>query len=552
VSSAGVTVPPSGQRERQSVSSGVLESPVWQLAGLLLAILSIFANHWENDGLWFQGDAPRHAVTGFFYWDLLTALPRHPLSYALSYYARYPVINVGAYPPLFHLVEGFALAVVPSAYAVKALVTGCAAVAGLYTMLWGRRWIGPLAGWAGLCTVLTPGFVRYSTAILLNIPAVATGMAALYHLHAWLETDRARDRRLFVLLTVATILTYIPGGLVLLIAGVWALCFGRRAGARFLLLLAGLLAALIMATAIALPTHLARQLPTVAKLMSPVNWTFYGRVLTELVGEYWCVLASAGFVVGMSIRARRRETGYLATAFVAAIVALAFLPARDERYALLLAPLLILTAFLLIVVTCEILRVWRQAWAITAVAALAALSVRASVEAAVPVVSGIDQVADYLKVHGESDSVLYSGVYEGVFGFYLRAGDPGFRRRLVLSSKLLYRYEQDSRFVWVETPHVSLPEEAIEVLRARSGCRWIAVEIGRESELPASDRHLREALKTSAFERVESFPVRAGRVTRVDLYRIKVPLAPPPPTDLVFPSFSPRVFRGVEPIPSRF
>ena len=49
-------------------------SPDWlddvrlQLAGVGVALLVVASWHWANDGLWFQGDAPRHAVTGLFLW----------------------------------------------------------------------------------------------------------------------------------------------------------------------------------------------------------------------------------------------------------------------------------------------------------------------------------------------------------------------------------------------------------------------------------------------------------------------------------------------------
>jgi len=66
-----------------------------------LALLIVAALNRQSDGLWFQGDAPRHAANGLFWWDLLTALPRDPIEYAVRYYARYPVIAPATYPPFF-------------------------------------------------------------------------------------------------------------------------------------------------------------------------------------------------------------------------------------------------------------------------------------------------------------------------------------------------------------------------------------------------------------------------------------------------------------------
>jgi hypothetical protein len=88
-----------------------LRSRAWQTAGLVLAVLAVAALNRQNDGLWFQGDAPRHAANGLFWWDLLRALPRDPVDYAVRYYARYPVIAPASYPPLFYILEGLAFAV---------------------------------------------------------------------------------------------------------------------------------------------------------------------------------------------------------------------------------------------------------------------------------------------------------------------------------------------------------------------------------------------------------------------------------------------------------
>src|SRR5262249_59604709 len=128
-----------------------------QSLALVAAVVAIALLHADNDGLWFQGDAPRHAVNGFFVWDWLRAFPAEPLTFAVRYYARYPVISPATYPPLFYVVEGFFFQLLgPSPFVAKALIAACAAVAGLYTMAWARRWIAPAWGWGGAGSVFSP------------------------------------------------------------------------------------------------------------------------------------------------------------------------------------------------------------------------------------------------------------------------------------------------------------------------------------------------------------------------------------------------------------
>jgi hypothetical protein len=294
-----------------------------QWAALVAALVLVGTWHWGNDGLWFQGDAPRHAATGLFFWDLLTTLPADPLAFALSYYARYPALVLGAYPPLFHLVEGVAFGLFgASPYVARGLVLVTTAIAGGYAMAWGRRWIGPLAGWAGACTVLLPGAMRYSNAVLLNLPAAAFGLAGLYHFHAWLDAGRGRDRTLFLVWSMAATLTYYPGAIVLPVVMAWMLFTKGRARGRFLIVLAALLAALVVALAVTMPAHLARQLPSTERLLSPVNWIFYGRQLLEMVGAPWLLLAAAGAAVGLRSPALRPTALRLVLAVAVALTCL--------------------------------------------------------------------------------------------------------------------------------------------------------------------------------------------------------------------------------------
>lgn len=529
--------------------AGAAESLRLQCGAVLAAVALVASWHWGNDGLWFQGDAPRHAATGLFFWDLLTALPSDPLDYALRYYARYPVLVLGAYPPLFHVVEGLGYGLFgASPYVPRAIVLACVALTGLYAVAWGRRWLGPLAGWAGACTVLLPGYTRYGNAVLLNVPAAALGLAALYHLQVWLDEGTRRHRALFVGCATASVLTYYPGAMVLPMAFAWLVFTTHRAGVRFVVPVAGLLAALVIALGVAMPEHFARQVPSLSRLVSPINWLFYPQQLRTMIGALWLGLAGLGVALAVASSPRRAATLRLATAFAIGLLCLSLLPARDERYTLLLGPIVVLAAFAAVVRLGEHRAAWAPVAAVTLVALLLGTTAQAAATTRVMQVSGPEQVARYLREAGPADSVLYSGIYDGVFGFYARALDPGYARRVVFSGRLLYTYQQAIDFTWTETPHVASAEDVVQLMQRESGCRWVAVEVGGEGLLSATEYWLRRAVEGPAFERVRSFPVTGRPVTRIDLYRFVLPLEPAPPIDLAFPSFSSRIFRGVEPI----
>ena len=64
----------------------------YQLALLIGAWLFVIWLHYPNDGLW-SPDASRHAANGLFWKDFLQSPTLQIKDYALSYFARYPVIK---------------------------------------------------------------------------------------------------------------------------------------------------------------------------------------------------------------------------------------------------------------------------------------------------------------------------------------------------------------------------------------------------------------------------------------------------------------------------
>jgi len=530
-----------------------LRSRAWQAAGVVLAVAAVAAMNRQSDGLWFQGDAPRHAANGLFWWDLLTTLPRDPVDYAVRYYARYPVIAPASYPPLFYILEGLAFAVFgPSPYVARVLVLLCAVVAGLYTMAWGRRWIDPVAGWGGTFLSFTPGMVLWSNAVMLNVPATAAGLASLYHFRRWLDTSARTQLALGVLSVTIVLLTYYPSATVLPVLAAWALL--DRRGFRFdrtlvwaaaagVLALVPLLAALRLA-----PVHTSRHLPTLAFLSAPGTWTYYWRVLPGVIGGAALALGFAGLAAGSASSRQRPETARIAICIAVLIAGLSLVPARDPRYVLLAAPAFVLAGAIGVVALLRRLPALHPRWQAAMLAAGLGVGLWSASAVRVPDVSGFRALAAYLRDTAPDEAVLYDGDYDGIFGFYVRALDPRFERRIVLANKLLYQYGPGTTFAPVQTSNAATVEDVVGLLRSRSGCRWVAIEVSRRADLPRGQRLLRETVRGSAFELVRSFPIGGAGERRVDLYRVVNGVAPVDTLDLAFPSFSDREFLHVAPI----
>jgi hypothetical protein len=531
----------------------VLRSRVCQVAGVALTFFLVAVFHRDTDGLWY-GDAAQHAMNGLFWWDLLQTWPSDPMGFTLSYYARYPVINPAKYPPLFYILEGLVFSTFgPSPYAARGLVLVFAIMAGLYTMAWTRRWIGPVAGWAGAFLAFIPGVVVWSNAVMLNIPATALGLASLYHLRRWSDTASMKQLGLTALFLTAVLLTYYPGGIVLSVCGAWLLF--RRRGLRFdrrflWVVPIGLCAILPVVVSVLLgPVHASRHLPSIAFLLSGATWTYYWRALPDLLGGPLLAFGLVGVVAGLANSRWRVEAGYVLIWITILIVSVSLLPARNPRYVLLIAPAVVIAAAVGVACAAEYLRRLHPAWQVGLLAASLSVGLWSAARTHVPDVSGFRDVATYLYERAPTDAVLYEGSHEGLFGFYVRALDPHFDRRLARADKLLYRYGPTTSFdKWTGKSNVQSTDDVVELLRTRAGCRFVAIEVGRRPPSALGPRLLREALARSEFALVRSFPVTGVKDRRVDLYRLVDDVEPVVSVDLSFPSFNNRTFPDVVPI----
>lgn len=519
----------------------------WLLPQVLLvfvAWLYLCWLHWDNDGLWFY-DAPIHAANGLFWKDYLLNLSFDPKGYALSYFARYPVIAPTKYPPVFYLLEAvFFWVFGPSPYIAKGLVLGFTLIAALYTTAWCRRWIAKNAGWAGVLFILLPGVVRWSHAIMLNIPALALSIGALYHFRRWLESPPTSPlwRHLYVgaALAVLSILTYVTSCVLLLVAGIWLLVerrwrllWNRRTLVVFVASALALLPWVIVVVKfernrIEMATGTITWLTNVSRW----RWKYYLECLPELFGTHLLFIAAFGIVGGMLVRRWRHETILLLIMSVVCFSYFSYVPARETRYILLLSvPIVIFCLLgLLSTVHCvgKLARMrpeWSRAAIISAVAVFLIGQAWLASKVSVLSVSGYKQLVGFLEKIAPDEPIFYDGIYYGMFTFRLQAGDPDYRRRIVLGRKLLYAespYSSTKEFV-------SSPQDVVEVLRKRGGCKWLVVADRGASKITAP-RHLRKAINGPQFELVKSFPIikrkePAGmeRIS-VNVYRFLVPI----------------------------
>jgi len=539
------------------------QSILQQVLGVVFVWGFILTLHLHNNGLWYQGDSPRHAGNGIFWWDFLTHFPVNPFTFALEYFARYPVIAPTIYPPVFYLLEGGAFSLFGiSPFVAKGLVLVFALVAAFYMVLWLRQAVSPAAGWGGALLLLQPGVIVWSNAIMLNVPAMTLGLATLYHGRQLLDAPQSRQLYLVAVFGVLAILTYLPAAVIAFVLLAWLVV--ERRGTIFLQprpwVVAGLVVlALAPWTLITLkwaPTHVGMvsgsAFPTSLSFVEPQRWLFYLQSLPELFTHWVPALAAVGAVSGLWSRRWRREVKLALVWFIVCYVAYSLVAAREPRYVLLLGPPLVLLSVVGLVSGVDCLaaafRCNPSRMQLGGLGAFIGLHLLSTPEVPVPAIRGMEKIVAFLEQVAPDQRLFYEGKFDGVFSFYIRAHDRELTRSVTLDSKLLYATAMDPSLGIVEM--VASPHDVVEAFRVRCGCRWLVVESERAGKEVAGVQYLREALAGPEFELVRSLPVDAPQPApaRVDVYRFKPPIEMPRQQELRFPILGDQTVYQVQPI----
>jgi hypothetical protein len=477
--------------------------------------------------------------------ELLRNLPANPIEFALSYYARYPVIHPTAYPPGFYLIEGAAFWVFgASPFVAKSLVLAFSLMAGLYVTAWLRRWIADGAGWGGALLVLQPGIILWSNGIMLNVPSMTLGLAALYHTRRWMEAPHSRHMYPAAVLALLAILTYVPSGIVVLIMLAWIvverrwqLFYDRRALAVAFLSIPILLPWAYVAIKWA-PMHFASVYHSTIPVWSASRWTYYLERLPEIFTPLLLVLATLGALVGLRDRRWRREVTLTLIWVLVCYAGLSYIVARESRYALLLGPPIVFLSVLSLVSFTDRWTASRgeypSRYFLAGLAVLLVFHLSTASHVKVPRVEGFNQVAEFLDSVASNERLFYDGDYDGNISFYLLGRDHDLRYGVVVGHKLLYVHAISPPYRLSE--FVSSPADVVGVFRSKCGCRWLAIEKWGKSGGIAAVNYLRQAVTGPEFELVKTFPIAAPRPTQVDIYRFLPSIETPEKLELRFPT----------------
>jgi len=509
---------------------------------VLLVLGLAHALTWRSSEPFFNNDETRHVMTGVFFHDLLLDLPlghlRHLRAYTIQYYLQYPALGLLVWPPLFHGLLGvFMLAFGTSYLAAKALLGLFSILAFGWFFLLVRRTHGTFAAAAAVLLFgLSPMVFELSHQVLLEMPALAFGLGAIYFFTLYLDLGRRRDILLAAAAAAAFALTRFDG-LFLLLFFLLSLLGLRRFDVLRLRNRQVWLAALL-ALAIVLPlyvpmlaefgrTHLlvtAQKGPDPSAGRHLLNaLTFYPRNLFRSMGWLTAGLGLVGLLTALRPARRRACWPYLALA-VATFLAFTPLAELQARHAIYWIP-----AFALFAVEgIDWIASWlNTAQSRTALAAILGTAVGVAfwgaVRSPVHYVRGYEEAARYVVANTHASRFTFmDGFLNGDFIYQVRRHDPGRRLWVLRGDKLLYGVLNDPRSGYQE---YAGGENGILSTLYRYDPELIVVEEPQVVfQIPMATR-LRQTLAAhpERFLRIKSFPVESNLPAfagvRLDVYR---------------------------------
>jgi hypothetical protein len=451
-------------------------------------------------------DEAQHAVTGLFVSDAFRDLPiRHPVQYAYRYYAQYPAVAILHWPPLFYIVEGVSFLLLGPSVVSARLSVLLFCILLLYQ--WFRLVEDALDSYtAAICTAvlgLLPLILLFEKSVMLEIPSLALGVAAIRHWIAYLEQNQRRSLYFSALWLSAALLCkqtsiylLVFCGLTLLITGQWRRLFSRDAAifAGIVGILAGpCLTFMLFVQGNAVANDLDSY-----RMNGWERITYYSLMLPKTVHPILLVLALLGAALAFRWDSPKR-TAIMGCWLLSGYATFSWFGQREPRFAVYWMPPLVYFAVGLMT---RFFRAgpFRIGMRVAAAGLIVVLLIPA-LRYQRPYISGYKETALRVVKSYDSGIILFDGPVPGNFVFFLRALDPG--RRFIVLRKVLYADDIRQGAGSEELLHSK--EEILNAFR-EYGVR-VAVVSQNLGVRFDSQRVLRAELSSNDFNLLQRFPI---------------------------------------------
>jgi hypothetical protein len=304
-------------------------------------------------------DEPAHYITSLMVHDYIVGLHwSHPLEFAEQYYAHYPKVAFGHWPPFFYIVQAaWMLLFSTSRSSIRIEIALTSAFLAWSVYVQSKKWFGGRAGpiLAGLVTISIPVVQTYMDEEMAEILLTVLCFWAAVYFAEFLDTERWRDAILFAVFFSLAVLTKGNGWL---LAGL--VPFGVALTRKFgVLLQRQFWVSVLIVAAVCLPwqiltLHMAEQGWTNGDKPS-LGYTLtalvqFGVILLRIAGYPLGVLAVLGVIIAVIVPMARGPVRSSPAVMFALIVCTwtfhALVPAGvEDRKMVIAVPALVLFVF---------------------------------------------------------------------------------------------------------------------------------------------------------------------------------------------------------------
>lgn len=422
----------------------------------------------------FYNDETRHVMTGVYFRDLLHDMPlTHLREYTVDYYLQYPALGLLVWPPFFYFVEGLFMSVFGTSMVVsKILMAGFAVMACAYLYQLVRHTHDTTrAAVAVMIFGLAPLVFQYSHYVMLEIPTVALGLAAIYHFVRYLDRERRSDLFLAALASALAALTRFDAiyllplfGILVIVRRRWKVLRRKEAIVAGALALALVLPVYAVTAKIIGWFHLKQATETLAPsfpgFLSVKRFIYYPSYLSEQFSLFALIPALAGLIFCLARKPRDAYWPYLAIIFA---TYLTFTPIgeMDSRHAIYWIPAFSVFAALGLTLLSGWLRTPRLYLPLAGIV-IAGMGWSALARP-LTFVRGYEDAARYVVSNsGSSPICLFFGRLNGNFIYQVRRNDPNRRLWVLRGDKLLFKTLGSSEFEY--RPFTTSEDEVLETI----------------------------------------------------------------------------------------
>ncbi len=313
-----------------------------------LAIIVAHAALYRPSEPFYDNDETRNVMTGVFFHDALIDLPvSSPVRYAVDYYLQYPALGILHWPPFFHASLGaFMLAFGTTLLTARILIVVFALIACNYLYAIVERTHDAVTASLAMALLgLSPLMFEMSHYVMLEVPTLASSVAALFYFLRYLDSGRRADLYLASVASSLALLTRFDGAY--LVPTFLILCIAR--GRLDLLKRVEFFIAVAIAVVLTLPTYavmfkmlgsvhtqvvVSGTYPEATRPFHPLNFVSYLVWLPRQMGWFALAPAVIGFVASLRVRDRSAAWPYFAVllSVYAMIVSVAEIEPRHAIY----------------------------------------------------------------------------------------------------------------------------------------------------------------------------------------------------------------------------